>query len=270
MAKARIKKACPALKAGKWFMPLQLSANQCEKIKVSAGAKPIGCGNYACVYPKAGDPSRVIKVTRDKGDPAALLHVRGSGLTPKVFSAQELKVHTPLAADKKAVKKERAARLRENKNFKNPNWPIPDDVSKLGTQRVFMIELERVKPVTKEQEKFIHSAISYIENFLIYDRCSGRNKCKSVTLRLPGSELNSKAFCDSYFKGYKAKRCKKFVTKGVRVQQELIKRGILWEDRHSGNWGITRDGKLVAIDVGGSTVPLKKLKMLSGAPSKKR
>ncbi len=250
------RRRCPRIRAGRWFLPIKLSGNQCAVVPVDS--RPIGCGSYACAYPKKGDSSRVIKVTRDKEDVAALLNLKGKGLTPKVYKAYEFKLTEPLQPNEKVVLRhlERISKKygRENPGLK---WPT---LTHGGKQRAFVIEMERVKPVTKEQADFIHTAISSVDNFHYYKK---RNK--PHMFRLPGSALNSKAFCENFFEGAKQKRCKKFVARGVYIQQELIKNKIFWEDRHSGNWGITKDGRLVALDLGGTQAKTKKkLKLLSG------
>jgi hypothetical protein len=52
---------------------------------------PMGCGTFACVWPKPGEPQRVIKFTRDAADVAALVKAQDTGVVPKVYATYKLK-----------------------------------------------------------------------------------------------------------------------------------------------------------------------------------
>jgi hypothetical protein len=51
--------------------------------------KPLGCGVFACAYPTA-DPGKVVKITRDETDVAALQSTQGVPGVPQLFAAYKL------------------------------------------------------------------------------------------------------------------------------------------------------------------------------------
>ncbi len=239
------KSACPVVAPGKLFAALKLSQNQCENLGIEPGTEPIGCGLFGCAYPKAGDKSRVIKVTRDSEDVAAVLKADKTGLIPKVFALQKLKLKDAPKPSPKKIREYQAARTAKGR-------PTKDFTSFLMREKkpaVFVLEVERVKPLTKEQKTFI-AVNDYVD-----------------ALKLPRAKFikSSDKICKIEFTGQKVKKCKDFAKRIYTVKKGLLDVGVPWTDAHPNNWGITKDGRLVALDIGLTSLPLKKkLKVLAG------
>ena len=145
------KSACPIVAPGKLFAPVKLSKNQCENIQIEAGAEPIGCGLFGCAYPKKGDRNRVIKITRDAEDVASVLKAQKTGLIPKVYGVTQLKLQSPVKPSPQKIRAYQAARTAKGRPTKNLSSFLRRDKK----PRVFMLEVERVKPLTKEQKTFV-------------------------------------------------------------------------------------------------------------------
>jgi hypothetical protein len=255
--------SCPIVHPGAVFNKIELSKNQCEKIGIAPGTRPLGCGVFGCAFISAKNEDRVIKVTRDREDVAALLKLRKSGLTPKLYSAKELKLKKPLEPSVELIKKYYDDMQKYDEVKQDPpglDWWV---LHRGGKQRAFVLEMERVFPLSDEQRQFLYDLYS-APHAVPLEECPPHSKCKNL-IKMPGALNNAKAFCTARYEGSKRSRCKKFMQVGLKVKNGLLKNGIYWIDSHAGNWGMTRRGKLVALDIGLTNMPLKrKLKMLSG------
>jgi hypothetical protein len=268
--KTSSKKACPIVAPGQVFNNIELTKNQCENIGIAPGTAALGCGLFGCAYPKAKDPSRVIKITRDPSDVAALLKVKGKGLTPHVYDVKELKLKKTLTPSKEKLK---ALFAKEREELNDPGLKTPGSDWRFlapmdKKHRAFVLDVEKVYPLSNEQADFLDAQEQFM-HFINMKKCGDKDlkKCPFVPVRMPGTLANAKAVCSFVYKGAKATRCRKFVTRGIVLKEKLLKNGVAWRDSHAGNWGVTKNGKLVALDIGLASVPLKKkLKMLAGIP----
>jgi len=66
-----------------------LTNNQQETLFHGFVGEKLGCGTFACAF-KTRDPDKVVKITRDPQDVAALLRAQGSGMVPKVHAVYTL------------------------------------------------------------------------------------------------------------------------------------------------------------------------------------
>ena len=270
MKKSSSKKACPVVATGRVFNNIELTKNQCENLHIDPGSEALGCGLFGCAYPMAKDPSKVVKITRDAEDVAALLKVKGKGLTPTVYSVKELKLKKPITPSREKVKAFVMEKWTKDSkgNVKTPgsNWWVFGP--KGTTHRAFVLEVEKVYPLSAEQSEFL-AAQETMMHFIRLQKCKNKDpkSCKFVPVAMPGALVDAKAICEFAFKGPKVTRCKRFVTEGIHLKEKLFKQGIAWHDTHGGNWGVRKNGKLVALDIGLTGLPLKKkLKMLAGLP----
>ncbi len=264
MAKRKSKKAavaCPIVKPGRFFFPIELSKNQCDKLPIEPETKPLGCGFFGCAYEKTGSSDRVIKITRDREDVAAMLKVKGKGLTPKLYSVSELRLKKPLKPNPAGIKEwQESGKRKRIQLAPNVDWAL----KRGGKQRAFVLDVERVNPLTPQQRQFI-PLVNDLQYFAIDRRCPPGKKCKPRQIVFPGAEANAGALCQLVYKGSTAKQCSKFVAEGIRIKKGLVENGIIWHDAHANNWGVTKSGKIVALDIGLTSLPLKKkLKVLAG------
>ena len=117
------------------------------------------------------------------------------------------------------------------------------------------------KPLTKEQKTFV-AVNEYID--AITSKKAGKKRKFVLT---PSADFHRRAnkICQIEFRGAKVKKCKDFAKRIYVVKKGLLKAGVPWTDSHANNWGMTKDGKLVAIDIGLTSLALKnKLKVLAG------
>lgn len=138
--------------------------------------RPIGCGVFACAY-EAPDPRRIVKITRDAADVAALLRAQAVDVVPRVHRAFELRQGGRTIRGKNlirvfAVEVDRVNMLQKTPDVVNQFQAIVDVVD---THR----ELPPVPAATREAVQRLDACDAACED-LIRDTFSAVHRLRSV------------------------------------------------------------------------------------------
>lgn len=233
-----------------------VTPTQAERLFKAMGKAPrkIGCGTFACAY-DSKHPDRVVKITRDKDDVAAMQKAQGLRNVPKLYDAFELK--SP-------------ARWK--------SYRLPDGSPMPPQPKVYAMVVERARPLRGGEKTMWSRRLWCLSQAL--DRRGGRAKLwdqsgdtapttarhnaptakKPVPLvRQPLPKLgrlpDATAICCPK-KGAENRACVYGMRNLIRGIAELqTQRDIKWTDMHAGNIGVGRDGNWKIFDLGITHVP---------------
>lgn len=194
-----------------------LTPNQAKVL--SLGDK-LGCGAFACAY-DTKDPDKVVKITRDPDDVAALqlANEKKSAYVPKLHAAYQL---------------------------------VQGGVNRQGeTIPVYAMVVERVTPVPREKRDdynlWMDKAGEIFDEFDSWQK-GRRGVAADVVERT----------CKPVKDGDKAKDCRQLISDVMEAYKDLKKIGINWEDWHAGNIGYDDPDKgALVIDLGISQMKQK-------------
>lgn len=205
--------------------------------------KPLGAGATAKVW--VHDKNTIVKITRDPDDVAALLSSQGLSHVVKVHKAYEL---------------DNAGRTKKGN-------PI----------RVWAIIAEKLQPTTPKYNVWIERGFERVRPMLVnyanqYIKSVGDDRGLLRGFKVPQKFKNViPTICENIPQTDADNRsCQRFVTELGDTFESLVKRGIVWNDIHSGNIALSR-GTWKAIDLGFSDAPFEtRVPMLQGLRRFKR
>lgn len=198
-----------------------LTANQEQKLFDNKRTKlrKLGCGVFACAY-EAPTPNRVIKLTRDPEDVAALLKAQKTGVVAEVYSVFKL------------------AQGGRTDKFTDPMTmrtiePHPVDV--------YAMEVERLRPVPADEREIVQNELFQLQDAL--DNAPLDKACQQV------AKMNAR--------NGEPGGCTQAQKDVLAAIRKLAKLGIKWSDFHTGNFGYNRNGKFRVLDLGVSKTKLE-------------
>lgn len=188
-----------------------------------AGApKPLGCGVFACVYP-TDDPNKVVKVTRDHTDVAAMAAAQGKPGVPKLYNAFQLASHAFWARPERYVPHDPYAYHRTPRE-KRASRPT-----------VFGMVVERLQPLTQTERR----------------RWSRRINCIAWQMsRDHEPRAVVKGCCP--IKKAERRACLRAGIQIARTVETLRAHGLKVGDLHAGNVGRDARGRWKILDFGQS------------------
>ena len=222
------------LKLGKWHTnygdPYRvcLTANQEQKLFKGKRTKlrKLGCGVFACAYESPVE-SRVVKITRDSEDVAALLKAQKLGVAAKVFAVYKLKQGGRTTPVRHPI----TMRMNEPRHV---------DAYALIVERLRMLtgfEREEVQTELFQLKDAMGDGVTH----------TPLNKvCERV------AEMNAQNYGEEDASG-----CTETQEQVLGIIRKLRTIGIDWDDFHAGNMGYDKKGKLKALDLGVTRTPLE-------------
>jgi hypothetical protein len=180
-----------------------------------------GCGAFACVWPK-GD--RTIKFTHDPEDVAASLNARGIPHVKKFY---------------------KVFKLVDSGRIIDTGQPTP----------VWALIGEDVEPVDEYGDDVLRESIDHIPTGMLRERFDrwryngGRPENFKVPAEVHERFGNS---CNYAFgaSSDEAAECKRFGRQYLATWTKLARRGIVFMDAHSGNFGVDKQGRWKILDLG--------------------
>jgi hypothetical protein len=188
-----------------------------------AAPAPIGCGVFACAYPTA-DPDKIVKVTRDDSDVAALMSVQGLPGVPRLFSAHKLASHAFWARPERYVPPEPYSYYRTPRE------------KRAARPTVFGLVVERLRPLDKQQRLRWRRRINCMAWQLSRDH-EPRTVVKGCCPIKPKAERRA---------------CLRGGIQLARTVEKLREHGIKVGDLHAGNVGLDARGRWKILDLGQS------------------
>lgn len=212
--------------------------------------KPEGCGVFACVYPHP-DPSKIVKITRDPSDVAALIRTQKTSIGPKVFQAHKLGSHAYWTKPKSRTEKYHV-------------WP--------DQPQGFALVLERLRPLAGEEKrtwdkrlaKFTQARQDALKTAVDVDPVTAPLHKKTVKRDV------AERVCPR--EGPDAEICQARIRELETMIDTLADWGVDWVDIHAGNIGVDSKGRWRVLDMGASQTPLyeKDVPVLEGQRRKRR
>lgn len=193
----------------------------------------LGYGSFACVYENTADPDRVIKLTTDIDDANAMSELGAR----KIKALPTVHGVHQLLSNSGKVKK------------------------------LWAIEVEKVRPLAARSDD--ERSIGILNDYLASFEPGTLPKKIRVKARL----FRECADAHSVGQMNSPQTCQRVMEEGIKVYEDLQKAGYAFEDAHAGNWGRTKEGRLVAIDLGYSSSGVKpkdSIPALAGANRKRR
>jgi hypothetical protein len=187
-----------------------------------AAPTPIGCGVFACAYPSA-DPGKIVKVTRDHSDVAALKAAQGLPGVPKLFGAFQLASHAFWARPERYVP-------RDPYDY---SYRTPKEKRALRPT-VFGLVVERLRPLDKQQRLRWRRRINCIAWQMSRDH-EPRAVVKGCCPTKPKAERRA---------------CLRGGIQLARTVEKLREHGIKVGDLHAGNVGLDARGRWKILDLG--------------------
>lgn len=189
----------------------------------------LGCGTFACVWPTSGQ--RLVKLTRDRDDVTGLEVARGMRHVVKVFDAREL----PQAGYDLRTKRR-----------------IP----------VYAVTVERLKPLSRPQQKALSRPLERARMAMLHLARKHRGQPASFRVEPEVQASLATRAC----KLTPGPGCERFTRSFFDTWAELFRRGVVWQDAHTGNVAMDERGGWKAIDLGYSgTRKRTKIPVLRGA-----
>jgi hypothetical protein len=176
--------------------------------------KSIGCGTFACVWPGAR-ADRVVKLTRDRDDVEGLRAAQGLDRVVKVFEIREL------------VNAGRDARTGKH---------VP----------VYAVVAERLKPLTRQEQRELEKPLERARMVML--KLAKRHRGDKSTFQAPAGAEQAKIIgrvCANRGKG-----CERFAESFLDGWAAMFRRGVLWQDAHTGNIAMDSQRRWRAIDLG--------------------
>lgn len=201
--------------------PYDVCLSATQKRELFGGTSPketIGCGTFACVWP--GDRSgRVVKITRDREDVEGLKATQGIDRVVKIFSARTLP---------------KAGR----------------DVRTGKTIPIYAVVAERLKPLTKKEQKDLAKPLERARRAMInrakaYSKRGGAVGSFGAPTGAERTELAGQVCAKTPGAG-----CERFATSFFDAWAQMFRRGIAWQDAHTGNVAMDDKRRWKAIDLG--------------------
>lgn len=180
--------------------------------------KAIGCGTFACVW-GGPTPTRVVKITRDREDVEGLKTAQGIDRVVKIFSARTL-----------------------------PN--AGRDVRTGKRITIYAVVAERLKPLTKAEQKSLSKPLERARRTMI-DRAQAHAKRRGAATSFTAptgderAQLARKVCAKTPGAG-----CTRFTESFFDAWAEMYRRGIAWQDAHTGNVAMDDQRRWKAIDLG--------------------
>lgn len=230
MARARRKKCRERVEVGKalWWHPhsgayeVCITPTQWARLFPEGRGKELGCGAFACAWEQSPNADTVVKITRDRDDVVGLLSAQGSPRVAEVEAVYRL---------------ERSGTSLE-----------PDNRGK--SVPVYALVMERLRPVPRGMGVLLKRfplekmADDYTQ------RAGPRANFRVST----NTRIAAEAACHDV---RSKRRCRDFVNDLVDTYEELARKGVVWLDMHSDNFGIDRDGRWKILDLGNSLEPVR-------------
>lgn len=202
-----------------------LTANQEQKLFKNKRTKlrKLGCGVFACAY-ESPTPSRVVKLTRDSEDVAALLKAQKTGVVPKIHAVYKLKQggRTTPVEDSFTLRRE-----------------APRHVD------VYAMVVDRLQIAPTDERYAMDIEMSNLRTAM--DRTEKA-----------GELITVKNVCPKVEDDDGEPGCTTLQTNVIDAYERLAKIGIDWRDMHSGNIGYDKRGKLKVLDLGVTKTELEK------------
>jgi hypothetical protein len=176
--------------------------------------KPIGCGSFACAW--GVNPQQVVKITRDREDVDGLVASAGMDHVIRVDKI----VRLPGAGVDRATKQ------------------------KID---LYAIVAERINPLTKAQQKAVKSPLERARMAVLKHTAAHQGAPEAFKVDDEWKAKLKKYTCQ---RSPTKKWCPEFVSSFADVFAELFRRGVVWQDAHSGNIGLDNQGKWKALDLG--------------------
>jgi len=193
-----------------------LSANQ---VKTLFGKKNIGgnagCGTFACVWPR--DDGKIVKITKDRDDIEGLMAAKGMG---RVVAAHKLYELPGAGTDRKTGK----------------------------TIDLYAAVVEKLEPLKRVQRKAMAKPLEEARLIMLKRAQAHQGSHKDFTT---SSDVKDKIVAKACpRKGSQQKWCPGFIREFADLFTGLFQRGIAWQDAHTGNIGLDKNGKWKALDLG--------------------
>jgi hypothetical protein len=203
-----------------------ISANQAKTLfGTETKPKPLGCGTFACVYPHR-DPDKVVKITRDETDVAALYAGQDVDVVPKLYAGHRLAGRA-------------FWRRYEPPRAQGSNWP--------RQPQAYALVLERLRPFTPTEKRKWSPRI----NKLVW-----RQRLTAAYNAEPMSDEALIAEVCPRKPGPNQEECRTRLAELQTIRDRLQDAGVNWTDVHAGNIGVDNEGRWRALDVGASRTPL--------------
>lgn len=197
----------------------------------------LGCGSFGCAYERPD--GRVVKVTTDPSDIAALRAGQGHKRVVKLFAAYKL----PSDERNRKFYAAITERLRR---------PSP--------------QIEQYAATMRNEKRFLR------DNFDVARASNGELPFGAkYIMRQHYRESLRKSVCGAF--PHSSKSCRRFVSDVIRVHEHLGRRGFNFFDVHPHNIGADRLGTWKFLDVGYSSdgpVNTKKVPVLRGVTARRR
>jgi len=191
-----------------------LSPSQAKKLFGPAGVQPpIGCGTFACAFPVG---QKVVKLTADREDLEGMLATKGSPHVARLYAAYEL------------VNAGRDVRTGQR---------VP----------VYALVVERLRPLTHSQELDLWTPIARARQALLHLLKKSQRKGEQLKIAPDGHRHIADFACK---KEMRKAKCQPFAEDFVKGWLEILDRGIVWQDAHTGNIAFDDKGHWKAIDLG--------------------
>jgi hypothetical protein len=215
-------KAHPSYPGGKYNVCI--TSNQHREL-FGAGAplaapQPLGCGVFACAY-LSTDPNKIVKVTRDHSDVAALQAAQGLPGVPKLYGAFQLASHAFWTRPERYVP-------HDPYSYRTPKE------KRAARPTVFGLIVERLRPLDKQQRLRWRRRINCLAWQLSHDH-EPRAVVKGCCPIKPKAERRA---------------CLRGGIQLARTVEKLRERGIKVGDLHAGNVGLDARGRWKILDLG--------------------
>jgi hypothetical protein len=192
-----------------------LNSNQAKKLfGGKTPGEPIGCGTFACAWP--ANQKQIVKITKDREDVDGLVAAEGMARVVRVDQIFRL----PGAGRDSATKQ-----------------PID----------LYAIVAERVKPLTPYQKKLVKKPLEAARMAMLKRAAEHRGEVKTFKVLPEWTAKLRKYACKT---DKQKKWCPDFVESFAGVFASLFRRGVVWQDAHSGNIGVDSKGRWKALDLG--------------------
>jgi hypothetical protein len=220
-----------------------LTPAQMQRLFGSETPRKIGCGVYGCAY-ESPDPSKVVKITRDEADVAALQQFQGKDWAPKVYNAWELDVPRKWLSRKTkqplnvwAIEVERVAPTFAAPKWKHPSLCIRNTVvnSSGRTIRSQLTTLPYRQETRRTAWKAFQSKIA-----------------KGINIKYSIEDAQKALTCCRGMGSKNTPICNNFANTIGRIHREALAAGVDLNDLHYKNIGIGRDGNIKVLDMGAS------------------
>jgi hypothetical protein len=212
--------------------------------------KLLGCGTFACAYAHATKPGKVVKLTRDESDVAALIRSQGKGIAPRLYDTHKLTTRGRWLAPHKKP----GPPTRIGTEYVRPAWPAqPEPVYGMVLERLTTFtpqEIARWNRRFKKMATFVTSIEADEQATTVLDPKRPARRPVAV----PGV-ARLMQICEDV-RGHKAKACALRIKELDRLRTKLRTAGVHWTDIHAGNIGIDKRGRWKALDLGVSHTAL--------------